>query len=82
MAPKGRPGLHHLTLQQVPEPKTAKVRGHLDLFFTDLDAAVTRLEGHGATILAPDVDDACRSVVMADPEGNEFCALELPRREG
>ncbi|CRK55601.1 hypothetical protein [Alloactinosynnema sp. L-07] len=60
---------------KVPEPKVAKNRVHLDLCPVDTrDAEVERLIGHGATL----VDDQRRPdsrgwVVLADPEGNEFC---------
>ncbi|MGM1058810.1 VOC family protein [Saccharothrix sp. Mg75] len=60
---------------QVPEGKTVKNRLHLDLQ-PDIprDAEVERLLRAGATL----VDDRRRPdgtgwVVLADPEGNEFC---------
>ncbi|MCW2791687.1 MAG: hypothetical protein JWO76_785 [Nocardioides sp.] len=60
-----------LWFQRVPEGKTAKNRLHLDLRAPegDVPAEVRRLEGLGATVLADHGD----LVVMADPEGNEFC---------
>src|SRR4051794_12431805 len=60
-----------LWFQQVPERKTAKNRVHLDLRAPDGDvpAEVARLEALGATVLARHGD----LVVMADPDGNEFC---------
>jgi len=67
-----------LVFVPVPEPKTAKNRVHLDLTSTSLDdqaAKVERLLGLGAT----HVDVGQRDVpwvVMADPQGNEFCVLE------
>lgn len=54
--------------------KTAKNRVHLDLRPDDQQAEVQRLEGLGARR----VDIGQRDVtwvVMADPEGNEFCVL-------
>jgi predicted enzyme related to lactoylglutathione lyase len=60
----------------VPEAKTVKNRVHLDLAPTERsrDEEVTRLVGIGATL----VEDHRRPdgggwVVLADPEGNEFC---------
>lgn len=56
----------------VPEPKAAKNRVHWDvtLLGTDVDGLVAA----GATLLrAP--DDEIRWWVLADPEGNEFCAF-------
>ncbi len=59
----------------VPEPKTIKNRLHLDFRPTDRDAEVERLLALGAT--RADVGQSAESwVVLADPEGNEFCVLE------
>jgi hypothetical protein len=59
----------------VPEGKTVKNRLHLDLRPDDQAAEVARLEALGATRVdvgqGPDVS----WVVLADPEGNEFCVL-------
>ncbi|WP_459981910.1 VOC family protein [Nocardioides sp. AN3] len=63
---------------RVPEPKTVKNRIHWDLDVADLEL----LTGDGATVLrAP--DDEISWTVMADPEGNEFCAFtEAPAEAG
>jgi hypothetical protein len=54
----------------VPEPKTVKNRWHWDVVCDDVDGLVAR----GATVLrAP--DDEIDWTVLADPEGNEFCAF-------
>jgi len=62
----------------VPEPKTVKGRVHLDLRGADQAPEVERLLGLGARRAdvgqGPDVS----WVVLADPEGNEFCVLEGP----
>ncbi|WP_256794357.1 VOC family protein [Terrabacter sp. Ter38] len=59
-----------LWFQPVPEPKTAKNRQHFDLRTMDtVEAEVERLVALGATVTGRDGD----VVVMADPEGNEFC---------
>jgi predicted enzyme related to lactoylglutathione lyase len=67
--------------QAVPEGKTVKNRLHLCVHPTDRgrDAEVERLTGLGAT----QVTDCRRPdgggwVVLADPEGNEFCVLRPP----
>lgn len=60
---------------RVPEGKSVKNRVHLDLRPDDTrDAEVERLLAHGASVF----DDQRRPdgtgwVVLADPEGNEFC---------
>ena len=55
----------------VPEPKTTKNRIHIDVSTDDLDALVA----HGATVLRAKGDDGLSWTVLADPEGNEFCAF-------
>ena len=61
----------------VPEAKTVKNRLHIDLApraGDDHEAEVRRLEDLGATRV--DVGQQDRPwVVLADPEGNEFCVL-------
>ena len=54
----------------VPEPKTVKNRIHIDVTSDDVPALVDR----GATVLR-ERDDEIGWTVMADPEGNEFCAF-------
>lgn len=55
---------------RVPEQKTAKNRQHFDLRPAgDPRAEVQRLVSLGGTVIRRDGD----LVVMADPEGNEFC---------
>jgi hypothetical protein len=56
---------------QVPETKPGKNRLHLDLRPEDQAAEVARL----ATRTDVGQDGAATWVVMADPEGNEFCLL-------
>jgi hypothetical protein len=59
---------------RVPEPKTAKVRLHIDLRPDDQAAEVARAESMGATRV--DIGQGEQTwVVLADPEGNEFCIL-------
>ncbi|WP_151771802.1 VOC family protein [Streptomyces abyssomicinicus] len=67
----------HLYFNQVPEPKTVKNRVHLCLRpRTSRDEEAARLMGLGAT-LVNDLrkPDGSGWVVLADPEGNEFCVL-------
>jgi len=59
----------------VPEAKAAKNRLHIDLNPDDQTAEVARLEGLGARRADVGQTDAVTWVVMADPEGNEFCVL-------
>ena len=69
--PTGFPGLAFL---RVPDRKTAKNRLHVDLKPSDQQAEVRRLLALGATQIDIGQGDP-EWVVMADPEGNEFCVL-------
>lgn len=69
-----------LLLQRVPEPKEGKNRMHLDLRVGALEDELGRLLGLGARRLRGPFDDqGCRTVVLADPEGNEFCLIQADR---
>jgi hypothetical protein len=70
-----------LLFLKVPEKKSVKNRLHLDLRPADQDAEVHRLLGLGARRV--DIGQGEHSwVVLADPEGNEFCVLRaLPGYE-
>ena len=61
-----------LIVDQVPEPKATENRIHLDVRLPGPD--VGPLVGLGATVLrAP--DEEIDRWVVADPEGDEFCAF-------
>ena len=60
---------------RVPEPKTVKDRLHIDLRPEDQAAEVARAEALGATRVDIGQGDDKSWVVLADPEGNEFCIL-------
>jgi hypothetical protein len=64
-----------LLFQPVPEDKAVKNRLHLDLAPAagDQRAEVERLVMLGAKVLDDPPDDPW--IVLADPEGNEFCVL-------
>jgi predicted enzyme related to lactoylglutathione lyase len=68
-----------LVLQKVPEPKLGKNRMHLDLFGDDIEAESIRMESLGARRISAEPvlgSSGNRWIVMADPEGNEFCVCE------
>ena len=83
IAPPGQPEkgpVPGLDFLPTPDPTPGKVRLHLDLNATDRDQAaeLERLLALGAT--RADVGQGPPSeemtwVVLADPEGNEFCLL-------
>jgi len=69
-----------LSLLQVPEPKVAKNRLHIDVRVAGTGSAderwdriceaVNRLTAAGATVVQ---EFSHHHIVMADPKGNEFC---------
>ena len=62
---------HTIWINQVPEPKTAKNRVHLDV----RTQSVAELAGLGAAEVGP----VRNWTVMTDPDGQEFCAFERKR---
>ena len=66
-----------LTFARVPEGKPVKNRLHIDVNPTDRDqdGEVRRLLDLGARRLDVGQGDDVSWVVLADPEGNEFCVL-------
>lgn len=65
----------------VPEPKAIKNRLHFDFRPDNQNAEVDRFLSRGAT--RADVGQSSQSwVVLADPEGNEFCILGSRRPPG
>lgn len=70
-----------LLLLKVPEGKSVKNRLHIDLRPDDRDAEVARLEALGArrVDVGQSREPEATWVVLADPEGNEFCVLRALR---
>lgn len=71
---------HQVLFIEVDEPTPGKNRIHFDLRPADLtrDEEVARLLEHGATQVADRRDQhgpGTGWVVLADPEGNQFCIL-------
>jgi hypothetical protein len=82
---RSRDGRHEILFIQVPERKQIKNRIHFDLRPVEgtRDDELARLLSIGAT----EVDDLRKPdgggwVVLADPEGNEFCILRGPAELG
>jgi hypothetical protein len=73
IAPRDGSG-NALLFLKVPDDKKVKNRIHLDLKPTDQGAEVERVKGLGATEVDIGQGDVTW-VVLADPEGNEFCIL-------
>ena len=82
-----RDGSHRLLFIEVPEAKSGKNRIHLDLEPVEgrRDDELARLLAHGAVEVADhrgQYGPGTGWVILADPEGNEFCILRnLAERE-
>src|SRR5688500_5295033 len=75
----GRPENELIWVDPVPEPRTGKTRLHVDIRLADRDAGLAALVAAGASVRRePDGD--IHWWVLADPDGNEFCAFE-PRKD-
>lgn len=75
-------GYPHLLFIKVPEAKSVKNRIHLDVSPTGVEQPeeLERLLGLGAKRV--DIGQGEQTwVVLADPEGNEFCVLRVLRAE-
>ena len=66
----------YLLLQKVSEPQQGKNRVHIDLDVTDLEASVNRAQELGGRQLQAVSESNIEWVVMADPDGNEFCLVK------
>jgi predicted enzyme related to lactoylglutathione lyase len=66
-----------LTFQRVAEPKSSKVRLHIDVQVDDIDAARAQVEGLGGGWSGERHDyDNGVVIVMHDPEQHEFCLVQ------
>jgi predicted enzyme related to lactoylglutathione lyase len=61
------------------DAKQAKNRLHLDLRPDDLDGELERLVNMGARHVDVGQPESAAWVVLADPEGNEFCIIRPAR---
>jgi hypothetical protein len=73
--PDAQPGLIFVP---VPETKQVKNRLHIDLRPDDREAEVERLVDMGARHVDVGQPADATWIVLADPEGNEFCVLRAP----
>ena len=68
----------YLAFQQVPEPRAAKNRLHLDIGVPDRMAFEDQVASLGGEVLGEHQEGSFPAwTVMADPEGNEFCVYEI-----
>lgn len=73
--PDGVDGPPHITFQQVPEAKTTKLRGHLDLFVDRASPITERMLAAGARTESITEAGDWTTRVLQDPAGNEFCVI-------
>ena len=75
--PRDRPG-PKLLLQRVEEPKASKNRMHIDIETPDIHVESDRLIALGARRVSdgPCSEHGSTWILMADPEGNEFCVCD------
>jgi predicted enzyme related to lactoylglutathione lyase len=66
-----------LFVQKVPEPRMGKNRLHIDLYVADQAAALAKVEELGGRLVDRHGRDGISWTVAADPEGNEFCLVEV-----
>ena len=71
-------GSARIGFQQVPEDKVVKNRVHIDFAAKDEETTAKRIEDLGATRRWVSDDPQDPFVVLADPEGNEFCVVRAP----
>ena len=48
----------------------------MDLYASDLDKSIAKFEELGAVVVQSKPEEGFQWVVMADPEGNEFCVVQ------
>jgi predicted enzyme related to lactoylglutathione lyase len=78
LGPTNSDGYPSILFYKTPDEKSVKNRMHLDLRPENQLEEVERLEKIGATRIeiGQSKDPSTTWVVMADPEGNEFCVLK------
>jgi catechol 2,3-dioxygenase-like lactoylglutathione lyase family enzyme len=70
----------NISLGAISHPQEGRNRLHLDLYTQDREAEVARLEALGAVRMGPPFNQTSGGdfVVLADPDGNEFCVVQSP----
>jgi predicted enzyme related to lactoylglutathione lyase len=78
LTPTNSDGYPSFLFYKTPDKKSVKNRMHLDLRPENQMEEVERLEKIGATRIeiGQSSDPSTTWIVMADPEGNEFCVLK------
>jgi len=66
-----------VAISHVHDDAAHRRRHHLDLYADDQGAEVQRLLALGATEVEWDYPDDADFVVLADPDGNRFCVVQV-----
>src|SRR5262249_45056638 len=72
----------NVSLQRSEAPKVGRNRLHLALYADDKREAVALLDILGSARLPCQSAPHADYIVMADPDGNEFCVIASPYRQG
>jgi catechol 2,3-dioxygenase-like lactoylglutathione lyase family enzyme len=72
----------NVSLQLAETPVSARDQMHFDLYTDDQPGEVRRLLGLGASYLRHNEDPDDDYVVLADPEGNQFCVCAITMLSG
>ena len=75
LVPMEGPGVQ-IAITQVSSDAESHQRHHLDLYASDREAEVARLQRIGATRVEWRYPDGADYVVLEDPDGNRFCVIE------
>jgi catechol 2,3-dioxygenase-like lactoylglutathione lyase family enzyme len=75
LVPREGPG-PRLSIKLVISDPLPRQRHHLDLYASDQTAEVDRLIGLGARRVEWAYEEDADYVVLADPDGNQFCVID------
>jgi predicted enzyme related to lactoylglutathione lyase len=78
---RNAPDVLGLAFQRVPEAKSGKNRVHVDFVAPDIDEVRARVEQLGGSLLFDRREGGSHWLVLADPEGNEFCVSALEEED-
>ena len=75
LVPREGPG-QRMSIKLVTSDPLPRQRHHLDLYASDQIAEVDRLIGLGARRVEWAYEEDADYVVLADPDGNQFCVID------
>lgn len=77
LVPRGPAPGEQLAISLVSSDAASHQRHHLDLYAADQQAEVDRLVGLGAHAVDWRYPEDADYVVLADPDGNRFCVVQM-----